>query len=234
MTITQAPSTVETTPDELRRHTAAAAAIAEPFGETSTQARARMLEATAAAIDGEVDGLTAIADEETALGPARLRAEIARTTGQLRLFAAVIREGAYLEAVIDRADPTSTPPRPDIRRVLHPIGPVAVFSASNFPFAFSVAGGDTASALAAGCPVIVKAHSGHPRLSERVAEIVTSALIESGAPRGTFACVQGRWFYRIARRRTGAVRPGRQQTRSDSFLRRARQPQYGRADGKGD
>ena len=192
MSTTHAPSVAETTSDELRRHTRAAAATAEAFGEASAEDRARMLEGVAGALDGEMDGLVAIADEETALGPARLRGETARTTSQLRLFANVIREGSYLEAIIDHADAALTPPRPDIRRMLHPIGPVAVFSASNFPFAFSVAGGDTASALAAGCPVIVKAHSGHPRLSERVAEIVNAALVEAGAPQGTFACVQGR------------------------------------------
>src|SRR5690606_27568599 len=88
--------------------------------------------------------------------------------------------------------PGATPPRPDLRRMLRPIGPVAVFSASNFPFAFSVAGGDTASALAVGCPVIVKAHSGHPQLSRRTAELVGAALESAGAPRGYFALVEGR------------------------------------------
>ncbi|MDI2023474.1 NADP-dependent fatty aldehyde dehydrogenase [Paenarthrobacter nicotinovorans] len=117
---------------------------------------------------------------------------MARTSGQLRLFANVITEGSYLEAVIDHADPSATPPKPDLRRILRPIGPVAVFSASNFPFAFSVAGGDTASALAVGCPVVVKAHSGHLRLSQRTAEIVTEALAKAGAPDGIFALVSGR------------------------------------------
>src|SRR5215218_10364175 len=115
-----------------------------------------------------------------------------RAWGQLRLFAKVITEGSYLEATIDHASPSATPPTPDLRRVLRPIGPVAVFSASNFPFAFSVVGGDTASALAVGCSVIVKAHSGHLRLSERTAEIVTEALAAAGAPEGIFALVTGR------------------------------------------
>ena len=136
--------------------------------------------------------LVSIADAETRLGAARLTGEVARTTGQLRLFAAVITEGSYLEAVIDHADPSATPPRPDLRRLLKPIGPVAVFSASNFPFAFSVAGGDTASALAVGCSVIVKAHSGHLRFSQRTAEIVTEALAAAGAPEGLFSLVSGR------------------------------------------
>src|SRR5262249_60303392 len=104
---------------------------------------------------------------------------------ELDVFAAVVLEGPFLEAVIDLPDPNALPaPRPDLRRMLLPLGPVAVFSASNFPFAFSVAGGDTASALAAGCPVVVKAHSGHPVTSDLTAEIVTAALASAGAPAG--------------------------------------------------
>ena len=122
---------------------------------------------------------------------ARLTGEVARTTGQLRLFAAVIRDGGYLEAIIDHARPEATPPQPELRRLLVPIGPVAVYAASNFPFAFSVAGGDTASALAVGCPVIVKAHGGHPELSRRTAEIVGDALTGAGAPAGAFGLVEG-------------------------------------------
>src|SRR5690606_21623156 len=143
------------------------------------------------AIDGRADDLVAVAHAETALGEARLRGEVARTTGQLRLFADVVREGSYLEAMIDTPDPAASPPRPDLRRMLRPLGPVAVFAASNFPFAFSVAGGDTASALAAGCPVVVKAHPGHPRLSRAVADLVAEALAGAGAPDGTFALVSG-------------------------------------------
>src|SRR5690606_17008956 len=142
-------------------------------------------------LDAHVDELVAIADDETGLGETRLRGEVARTTGQLRMFAAVVTEGSYLEATIDHAVPDATPPRPDLRRLLRPLGPVAVFSASNFPFAFSVAGGDTASALAVGCPVIVKAHPGHPRLSRRTADLVAEALAGAGAPDGTFALVEG-------------------------------------------
>ncbi|WP_240721584.1 aldehyde dehydrogenase (NADP(+)) [Pseudarthrobacter sp. NamE5] len=166
---------------------AAAISSAAPDAE-----RAAWLTAVADALDASADELVEIADSETSLGPARLKGEVARTTGQLRLFARVITEGSYLEAIIDHADPDSTPPKPDLRRILRPIGPVAVFSASNFPFAFSVAGGDTASALAVGCSVIVKAHSGHLRLSERTAEIVAEALRGAGAPEGLFAMVTGR------------------------------------------
>ncbi|MEE2522238.1 aldehyde dehydrogenase (NADP(+)) [Pseudarthrobacter sp. J75] len=172
--------------------TAAATEAAKVTAAASDAERAGWLNAVADALDANAAELVEIADSETRLGTARLTGEVARTTGQLRLFARVITEGSYLEAVIDHADPSATPPKPDLRRILRPIGPVAVFSASNFPFAFSVAGGDTASALAVGCPVIVKAHSGHLRLSERTAETVAEALRSAGAPEGIFALVSGR------------------------------------------
>lgn len=175
--------------DELAR----AAAAAAPVWRTSPTAdRASWLRAAADALDANADELVAIADDETRLGTTRLRGEVGRTTAQLRLFATVVEEGSYLELTVDDADPSATPPRPELRRTLTGVGPVAVFSASNFPFAFSVAGGDTASALAAGNPVIVKAHSGHPRLSERTAAIVSEALIAAGAPAGSLALVEGR------------------------------------------
>ncbi|MFG6490737.1 aldehyde dehydrogenase (NADP(+)) [Microbacterium sp. P03] len=175
--------------DELARR----AAVAAPIWRASTAAeRATWLRAAADALDAHLDELVVIADEETRLGAVRLRGEVGRTSGQLRLFATVVEEGSYLEAIVDDADPTATPPRPELRRMLTGVGPVAVFSASNFPFAFSVAGGDTASALAAGNPVIVKAHSGHPRLSVRTAEIVAAALTSAGAPEGSLALVTGR------------------------------------------
>ncbi|MEV7607152.1 aldehyde dehydrogenase (NADP(+)) [Paenarthrobacter sp. NPDC089322] len=177
---------------DLTAVTAAAAAAAKVTAAASDAERAAWLTAVADALDANVTELVAIADSETNLGTVRLTGEVGRTTAQLRLFAKVITEGSYLEAVIDHADPSATPPQPDLRRILRPIGPVAVFSASNFPFAFSVAGGDTASALAVGCPVIVKAHSGHLRLSERTAEIVIEALASAGAPGGIFALVSGR------------------------------------------
>ena len=172
--------------------TAAATRAASVAAAASDEERAGWLHAVADALDANAAELVEIADSETRLGSVRLTGEVARTSGQLRLFARVVTEGSYLEAVIDHADPASTPPKPDLRRLLRPIGPVAVFSASNFPFAFSVAGGDTASALAVGCPVIVKAHSGHLRLSERTAEVVVEALRSSGAPEGLFALVSGR------------------------------------------
>ena len=182
-----------TTPtSELNRLAARAAAAAPVWRSSSAGERAAWLRAAADALGAHADELVAIADDETRLGDVRLRGEVARTTGQLRLFAAVVEEGSFLELTVDEAEPSATPPRPELRRTLTGVGPVAVFSASNFPFAFSVAGGDTASALAAGNPVIVKAHSGHPRLSRRTAEIVSGALTAAGAPEGSLALVEGR------------------------------------------
>lgn len=155
--------------------------------------RARYLAAIADGLDAAADELVPIGQRETNLPEARLRGELKRTTFQLRIFAEVITEGRYLDVRIDHADPEwpMGAPRPDLRRTHIPLGPVAVFSASNFPFAFSVAGGDTASALAAGCPVVVKAHSGHADLSRETARVVAEALDAAGAPQGTFAIVFG-------------------------------------------
>ena len=181
-----------TSPEELTHLTDAAAAAAPIWRTSSADDRARWLSAIADALDANADELVAIADRETRLGAVRLRGEVGRTTGQLRLFASVVREGSYLELTVDDADAAATPPRPELRRLLVGVGPVAVFSASNFPFAFSVCGGDTASALAAGNPVIVKAHSGHPELSERTAAIAIEALAAAGAPDGSLALIEGR------------------------------------------
>lgn len=167
-----------------------AAAVAFRTSATSSPAdRARWLRAIADRLDAATGELVALAAAETGLADARLTGEVARTTNQLRMFAEVVEEGSYVEAVIDHAVSSAVPPRPDLRRLLRPVGPVAVFAASNFPFAFSVAGGDTASALAVGAPVVVKAHSGHPRLSARTAELVVDALRAAGAPEGFFALV---------------------------------------------
>jgi NADP-dependent aldehyde dehydrogenase len=191
-TTTTSTSPEGTGPDDLAALTEAAAGAARILARSSAETRAGWLEAVADRLDAARDELVVIADEETHLGVPRLTGEVGRTTGQLRLFARVVRDGGYLEATIDHANPASTPPAPDLRRLLVPLGPIAVFSASNFPFAFSVAGGDTASALAVGCPVIVKAHSGHARLSRRTAELVTEALADAGAPEGSFALIEGR------------------------------------------
>jgi len=165
----------------------AAAAACVPWEQLGPAGRAAALEAVASALDGAAEELVAAADTETALGTARLTGEVARATGQLRHFASVLADGGYADAVVSPGGDGV----PDLRRVNRPIGPVAVFAASNFPFAFSVAGNDTASALAAGCPVVVKAHEGHPRTSVLTARIVTEALAGAGAPAGTFAVVFG-------------------------------------------
>ncbi|MEV7154557.1 aldehyde dehydrogenase (NADP(+)) [Streptomyces misionensis] len=151
--------------------------------------RAAALDAAADALDAAREELVAVADAETALGEVRLTGEVGRTSGQLRLFAEVLRDGGHVQAVLTPADPAAG--RPDVRRMRQAIGPVAVFSASNFPFAFSVAGGDTASALAAGCPVVVKAHEGHPATSVAVARVVAGALRDAGAPDGVLGLVAG-------------------------------------------
>ncbi len=174
---------------------AAVHAAADAF-ETSrlqpTEARARLLETMAAEIEALGDALLARAQAETGLPLPRLTGERARTCGQLRLFAAVVREGSWVDARIDPALPDRQPlPRPDLRRMLIALGPVAVFGASNFPLAFSVAGGDTASALAAGCPVVVKAHPAHPGTSELVAQAIARALVACGLPAGLFSLVHG-------------------------------------------
>ena len=154
---------------------------------------ARLLDAIAGQILKLGDTLIERANQETALPTARLLGERARTVNQLKMFADLIREGAWLDARIDTADPNRQPiPKPDLRRIRVPRGPVAVFGASNFPFAFSAVGGDTASALAAGCPVIVKGHPSHPGASELFAIAVLAALAETDLPRGLFQLLQGR------------------------------------------
>ncbi|HEV8244590.1 MAG TPA: aldehyde dehydrogenase (NADP(+)) [Polyangiaceae bacterium] len=166
-------------------------AAPELYG-ASGRARAELLEAIAEQIMALGDALIERASAETALPAARLSGERARTVGQLRLLASYAREGSWVNARIDRADPKRQPlPKPDVRSMLRPLGPVVVFSASNFPLAFSVAGGDTASALAAGCPVIVKAHPAHPGTSELVGHAVQRALAGSKLPEGTFSMLQG-------------------------------------------
>jgi len=168
----------------------AAQRAAGEYRQASVEQRAAFLERIADEIDRASD-LLEVAHTETALPPARLAGERARTTGQLRLFANLVREGSWVDASIDRAIPDRTPvPKPDIRRMLIPIGPVAVFGASNFPLAFSVAGGDTASALAAGCPVVVKAHPAHPATSELAAGAITRAAAAAGMPPGVFSLIQ--------------------------------------------
>ncbi|MFC3455085.1 aldehyde dehydrogenase (NADP(+)) [Amycolatopsis speibonae] len=182
-----------TDPATLEQILAAAADAAGTAAAATPAQRAGWLNAAADALDAAADELITLANQETHLPAApRLQGELKRTTFQLRLFGEVLADGSFLGATVDHADAAwPMGPRPDIRRLLTPIGPVLVFAASNFPFAFSVAGGDTASALAAGCPVVLKAHSGHPELSARTGEVLREALVEAGAPDGIFAVIYG-------------------------------------------
>lgn len=174
---------------------AACVAAAEAFPSyraTTSEQRALFLEAIAANLEAISTTLVGRAVEESGLPEDRIAGEVGRTTGQLRLFAAVLREGSWAGARIDRALSDRTPlPRADIRQRVIPLGPVAVFGASNFPLAFSVAGGDTASALAAGCPVVVKGHDAHLGTSELVARAIADAVASSGLPAGTFSLLFG-------------------------------------------
>jgi alpha-ketoglutaric semialdehyde dehydrogenase len=170
----------------------AAAAAFDGYRSTTSDQRAQFLEAIAANIEAIRDDVIARAVAESGLPEARITGEVGRTTGQLRLFADVLREGSWNGARIDPALPDRKPlPRPDIRQRSIPLGPVAVFGASNFPLAFSVAGGDTASALAAGCPVVVKAHDAHPGTSELIGRAITEAVSDAGLPAGTFSLLFG-------------------------------------------
>lgn len=162
------------------------------YSATSTADRANFLRAIGDEIEARGDLLTATAGQETALPDMRLNGERGRTIGQLRLFADWIEDGSCFDVRIDRAMPDRQPlPRPDVRLMLKAIGPVGVFGASNFPLAFSTAGGDTASALAAGCPVVVKGHPAHAGTAEIVADAIRVAIEKTGMPSGTFGLVQG-------------------------------------------
>ncbi|GGL98711.1 aldehyde dehydrogenase (NADP(+)) [Nakamurella endophytica] len=178
------------TPEQVDAAVRAAADAGDRWAGTPAGDRAAVLEAVAAALDAARDQLVELADRETALGAARLGGEVARTTGQLRMFAGLLREGAFLDAVVTPADPVTG--TPDLRRIRIPIGVVGVWAASNFPFAFSVAGGDTASALAAGCGVVVKTHEAHPATSVASADVVRRALAAAGAPEDLLCVVHGR------------------------------------------
>jgi NADP-dependent aldehyde dehydrogenase len=168
-----------------------AAHAAPALAAMGREGRATLLDAMAAALEDAREEIVLLADRETALGTARLHGELTRTCYQLRQFAEALREGSYLQASIDHAADTAMGPRPDLRRMLVPLGPVAVFGASNFPLAFSVPGGDTAAALAAGCPVVVKGHPNHPATSLRCLEALRSACRATGAPEGTLSLVFG-------------------------------------------
>jgi len=185
-------ATSTTSPDELTRRAHAAATAFAQWSAQPPRSRARALVAAADALVAATDELVTIAIQETGLTDVRLRGELKRTAVQLRLFADVVVDGDYLDVRVDYADlEFALGPRPDLRRTMIPLGAVLNFSGSNFPFAFSVAGGDTASALAAGCSVIVKAHSGHPQLSLRTGQVVSAALESAGAPANTLQVIFG-------------------------------------------
>ena len=180
------------TVDLVDRACAAAEDAFWSYGYSTRETRADFLDAIAHEIEARAEAITQIGSQETGLPEARLQGERGRTVGQLRLFANHIRKGDYLDRRHDAALPDRQPlPRPDIRLMERPIGPVAVFGASNFPLAFSTAGGDTAAALAAGCPVVVKGHSAHPGTGEIVAEAVHAAIKSCNLHPGVFSLIQG-------------------------------------------
>ncbi len=184
------PAATEATAADVDRAVRAAHATRTALADH--RARAGLLRAAAASLEKDGAEIIAAADAETALGHVRLTGELARTCHQLRTFADLAESGRHLEVIIDHADPDARPaPRPDLRRCKVPLGVVAVFAASNFPLAFSVPGGDTASALAAGCPVVVKAHPDHPRTGVLCARALRTAAAQAGLPGDVTAVVHG-------------------------------------------
>jgi alpha-ketoglutaric semialdehyde dehydrogenase len=184
------PSYHSATPAEIDEAVKLSAEAFEPYSQVSGKAKAALLRRAADQFDHHKQTLAERAHLETALPMPRLLGEVGRTANQLRMFAGVVEEGSWVQARIDPALPDRQPlARPDLRSMLRPLGPVVVFGASNFPLAFSVAGGDTASALAAGCPVIVKAHPAHPGTSEFAAQILTDAVAAEGLHSGVFTMV---------------------------------------------
>lgn len=186
------PPFTESTADDVSRALERAERAFRDYRTRSSHERAEFLRAIAREVDGAADLLTPTAHGETALPVARLEGERARTVHQLRLIADAVEDGTWLEARIDRGDPSRTPaPRPDLRRMLIPLGPVAVFGASNFPLAFGAAGNDTASALGAGCSVVYKAHPAQPGTSELVAQAIARAVSSCDMPEGIFSILHG-------------------------------------------
>ncbi|HEY1318989.1 MAG TPA: aldehyde dehydrogenase (NADP(+)) [Streptosporangiaceae bacterium] len=185
------PVAVNSTAEDVDAACQAAALAAPRLTEAGLAGRAAALRLIADALEADRAAIVALADRETALGETRLGGELTRTTGQLTLFADTVAQGAYLEASLDTPADLPAGRRPDLRRMLVPAGPVAVYGASNFPLAFSVPGGDTASALAAGCPVVVKAHPSHPATSVRCARVLNEALVSAGVGLGCLSLVHG-------------------------------------------
>jgi len=189
------PKFFSATAEDLERAAGLAQSAFPIYSNLSGKQKGAFLRSIAASIEAAAPAIIQRAHLETALPEARLTGEVGRTCGQLRLFAQVVEEGSWVDARIDNADPERKPlPKPSIRSMHKPLGPVAVFGASNFPFAYSTAGGDTASALAAGCPVVVKAHPAHPKTSELVAQAISRAVEKCGLPKGVFAHVHGAGF----------------------------------------
>jgi 2,5-dioxopentanoate dehydrogenase len=187
-----APEFAMATLDDVEDACSLAEAAFDPFRDTAPDTRARFLELIATNLESSGEALVSRAMHETGLPQARLVGELGRTCGQLRMFAAILREGNWAQVIFDAPLAERQPlPRPDLRQRRTAVGPVVVFGASNFPLAFSVAGGDTASALAAGCPVIVKAHSAHPGTSLIAGEAIQAAVTSCGLPEGVFSLIQG-------------------------------------------
>ena len=178
--------------EEVSAAIAAANKVKEKFAATTPTQRAALLNAIADSIESQKEKLADISNQETALPIARVTGEVMRTVIQIRAFAELVKTGGHLLPIIDLADPNFLPvARPDLRKSQQPLGVVSIFAASNFPLAFSVAGGDSASALAAGCPVVVKAHPSHPNTCEMVYQAVVKAITEQGLPKEIFTLVQG-------------------------------------------
>src|SRR5688572_7812237 len=187
------PGFYEATQDEINIAIDKAAQAFQKYRLVSGKDKATFLETIADEIVALGDDLIKRCMEESGLPEARLIGERGRTVGQLKLFASLLREGSWVDARIDTADPERKPlPKPDVRSMQRALGPVGVFGASNFPLAFSVAGGDTVSAFAAGCPVVFKAHPAHPGVCELVGLAIQRAIKKSGMPAGTFSMVNGR------------------------------------------
>jgi NADP-dependent aldehyde dehydrogenase len=179
----------EAAPAEIDQAVTLAAKAFGTYRKLNGSEKALFLESLADAIAASKDELIHVAMQETKLPQPRLEGEVQRTINQIKLFAALLLEGSWIKAVIDTAQPDRKPlPKPDIRQMQIPLGPVAVFGASNFPFAFSVAGGDTISALAAGCPVVCKAHPAHPATSELVAQLLIDTLKNAIYQKGCLLC----------------------------------------------
>ena len=186
------PAFIPATAEEVDRAVKLAADAFRIYSRTTGRDRGAFLRKIAEKVEAATDDIVERAAQETALPVSRLQGETARTCNQLRLFAQVAEEGSWVNARIDHAEPERKPlPKPDIRSLMRPLGPVVVFGASNFPLAFSVAGGDTASALAGGNTVIVKAHAAHPGTSELVGRALQESVRECGLPEGVFSLLFG-------------------------------------------